>query len=128
MFYNNPKANIGGKTSFKKCPCLINKQYQYKTLGEMVAMYKKTGEFPAVGMRNGVYMAKSIDDEVPTTGDKFQDIQRAGAALEKSAAVAADTEAKISKAKKDADAAQRKELEDLRKKVAQASPVPSSSE
>ena len=56
-----------------KDPDLINKQYKYMSLGEMVQMYHATGQFPAVGMRNGVYTG----DTVPPN-DKFDvlDIQR----------------------------------------------------
>ena len=60
MLYNRHKTVR--PVSFKDVPCLVNKQFKYKTLGEMVAMYKRTGEFPAVGMRNGVYFATGIDD------------------------------------------------------------------
>lgn len=65
----------GKSTSFKGCPCLVNKQYKHRTLGELVKMYRMTGEMPPVGQRQGVFLAdKDIDSDFPTTGDEFDDI------------------------------------------------------
>lgn len=93
------------RVDFSDCPCLINKQYQYKTLGEMVAMYHKTGEFPAVGTRNGVYFARSIDDEIPPT-DRFDVAQ---SLLDKSREIN-DAEQKLND---ELSAASKKERDDL---------------
>lgn len=96
-------------TSFEGVPSLVNEQYQYKTLGEMVAMYKRTGEFPAVGMRNGVYFAKDIEDTIPMPpADKFEAADRlrgAVDAIEKTEKELQDAKDKEAKEKADKDAA-----------------------
>ncbi len=113
MFFNDPKNVVDG-VSFKNCPSLINPQYQYRTLGEMVAMYKLCGEFPSVGMRNGVYYASNIDAEIPTTRDKFADIDRLRSNLEETAEVERVTSEKIKQATEDEKRKQLEELETLR--------------
>lgn len=100
--------------NFSKCKNLVNKQFQYKTLGEMVAMYRLTGEFPAVGMRNGVYFAKDIDSELPPF-DEFDAADKARKAM-------SDIEDLETREQEDAahraaaeQDAMKAELEDLRK-------------
>lgn len=113
MFFNDPKNVVDG-ISFKDCPSLINPQYQHRTLGEMVAMYKLCGEFPSVGMRKGVYYATDIDAEIPTTRDKFMDIDRLRSNLDETAEVERETSEKIRKATEDEKRKQIEELETLR--------------
>ena len=113
MFYNDPK-HVQKGVSFEDCPSLINPQYQHRTLGEMVALYKLSGEFPAVGMRNGVYYATDIDAEIPTTRDKFMDIDRLRSNLDETAEVERETSEKIRKATEDEKRKQIQELETLR--------------
>ena len=121
MFYNNPKPKKPVKgVSFKDCPCLIDKQYQYKTLGEMVAMYKRTGEMPAVGMRNGVYFAKGIDSEFPTTGDVFEDMNRMHGTLDAIGEQEQKLQQVAEHAKVEKDKAVQQELSELRSQLAQA--------
>lgn len=45
--------------SFAHEPCLINKMFKYKSLGEMVAMARATGVAP-VPTRNGVYTGEQV--------------------------------------------------------------------
>lgn len=105
--------------SFRGIRSLVNKQFQYKTLGEMVSMYKRTGEYPAVGTRNGVYFASGIDDEIPPR-ERFdileaqrRNIEATSAAEEKLKSAEAD------KARADAQetAAKLKEFEELKKRA-----------
>lgn len=53
-FFNRDNGHCCG-VSFVNDPDLVNHQYRYMSLGEMVALYHQTGQFPAVGIRNGVY-------------------------------------------------------------------------
>lgn len=85
--------------SFKDVPCLVNKQYKHRTLGELVKMYHMTGEIPPVGQRQGVYLAdKGIDSEFPTTGDEFDDIMKARAAAKSVMDAESEFQAKIKEA------------------------------
>lgn len=54
MFAYKIKHAKSGHVSFKREKCLINKQFKYRTLGEMVALARSNGERP-LPTRNGVY-------------------------------------------------------------------------
>lgn len=50
---------VSGSQSFGHEPDLVNKMFKYKTLGELVAMARATGERP-VPTRNGVYVGEEV--------------------------------------------------------------------
>lgn len=119
MFSNNPKSKRTEECSFENEPCLINPQYQHRTLGEMVAMYKLSGEFPSVGMRNGVYYASDIDAEIPTTRDKFVDIDKLRSNIDETTTVEREASQKLIEASENEQRKLTEELKTLREEKKQ---------
>lgn len=113
----------GTGVSFKDVPCLINKQYHHRTLGELVKLYHMTGEIPPVGQRNGVYLANDIDSPVPTTGDDFEDIIRTRAAQNALNEGIADVEAKMKEAYDKASREKDEEIARLKAQLSHQNPV-----
>lgn len=58
MFTRNLTKDAG-RVDFRDCPDLINRQFKYRSLGEIVAMSRVTNEKP-LPTRNGVYIG-SLD-------------------------------------------------------------------
>lgn len=132
LTYRTSCQNKGNKpVSFDDVPCLVNKQYKHRTLGELVKMYRMTGELPPVGQRQGVYLAdKGIDSDFPTTGDEFDDIMKARSAAKSVMDAESDLEAKIKEAVANETADKDRLISELQAKLkdVQNSQIPASQE
>lgn len=71
MFTLKLKHNNSGHVSFKGEPCLVNKQFKYRTLGEMVALARANGERP-LPTRAGVYTGDMVIPVETTDKINFQ--------------------------------------------------------
>ena len=106
--------------SFTSCPCLVNRQYKHMSLSEMIHMYHQTGQFPAVGMHNGVYTGDAI---VPV--DKFDIIDMQNGFISQIESKEKEL-AELQRKKRDEDIEQqRKELADLKQRLASYAAKPS---
>lgn len=93
-------CTASGVKSFSKSPMLLNQQYKYRTLGELVALARVTNEKP-LPTRNGVYIGdqsipRDIFDRVDSRNDAMDRYSDAEANLK-------DAEAKIAEQKAQAD-------------------------
>ena len=71
MFTIKLKLRKSGHVSFKNEKCLINKQFKYRTLGEMVALARANGERP-LPTRAGVYTGDMVIPVETTDKINFQ--------------------------------------------------------
>lgn len=89
-----------GAKSFIKSPMLLNQQYKYRTLGELVALARVTNEKP-LPTRNGVYVGdhsipRDVFDRVDSRNDAMDRYSDAEVKLN-------DAQAQIAKQKAQAD-------------------------
>lgn len=90
------------------------------SLSEMIHMYHQTGQFPAVGMHNGVYTGDAI---VPV--DKFDIIDMQNGFISQIESKEKEL-AELQRKKRDEDIEQqRKELADLKQRLASYAAKPS---
>lgn len=59
MFFKQTSNRNQGKVSFESEKCLVDKQFKYRSLGEMVALARATGQRP-LPTRNGVYTGEAV--------------------------------------------------------------------